>query len=304
MKKALAIVVATLAAFQSHACNTCSCAASNQSLGILPQLSGHFIGLQYNYRWYESHHDAKEASKPTGHEYYQTTQLWGRYSLGKRIHFFAFVPFQYNLKREGASQNVLSGLGDITVLANYQIMRTGSTCEEWQHYLQVGVGVKAPTGAYDNTVLGSGDEIAPAMQAGTSSWDFVGNANYTLLHGSWGLNAEAGYTLTTPNHQSYKYGNRMSAGLQFFRQWKFKDLRVLPGLRINYEQSAQEYDNYATRSLAAYTGGNMLYGGATLHAFKKHWGAELQYNQPITQQYAEGLVQSKGKIEAGIVYLF
>lgn len=303
MKKILALAAAFIA-FESHACNTCGCAASNQYLGILPELSGNFIGLQYNYRWYESHHDAAEANKPAGQEYYQTAQLWGRYALGKRVQLFAFVPYQYNLKQEGGVKNTLSGIGDVTVLANVQILRPEGTCQSWQHYLQAGGGLKAPTGAYNNTVLGSGDELVPSMQAGTGSWDFVGNANYTLQHEMWGLNAEAAYTLTTPNHQTYKYGNRISGGVQIFHQFNRKALRLLPSLGVRYEQSAQDYDNYPTRSLAEYTGGNMTYATAGLRAYRKHFGFEASYSQPVSQHYAEGLVQSKGKVEAGVLYLF
>jgi hypothetical protein len=303
MRKVL-LLVASLVTFQAHACNTCGCAASNQYLGILSQLSGHFVGLQYNYRWYESHHDATEANKPAGHEYYQMAQLWGRYSLGKRVKLFAFVPYQYNVKNEGATKSTLSGLGDITLLANYQILRPQSTCEDWQHYLLAGAGVKAPTGSYDNKVLGNGDELAPSMQAGTGSWDFVGNANYTLQHNLWGLNAEASYTLTTPNHQTYKYGNRLSGGVQLFRQFSHKSLRLLPSVGVRYEQSAQDYDNYPTRSLAQYTGGSMTYGVVGVHAYRKHYGLEAAYSMPLAQNYAEGLVQSKGKVEGGVVILF
>lgn len=298
------VVACAIIAAQANACNTCGCAASNQYLGILAELSGSFIGLQYNYRWYESHHDASEANKAAGHEYYQNVQLWGRYAIGKRIQVFAFLPYQHNLKEEDGSRNTLSGIGDATVLANYQILRPKSTCQRWQHYLQAGGGVKAPTGAYDNMVLGSGDALAPSMQAGTGSWDFVGNINYTLQRGLWGLNAEAAYTITTPNHQTYKYGNRTSEGLLAFWQFNKKALRILPSAGVRYEHSQQDYDNYPTRSLAQYTGGYMLYGTAGARAYLKHWGVELSYSQPMSQRYGDGLVKSEGKAEGGIIYLF
>ncbi len=305
MKKIILLAIA-YAAFTatSTACNTCGCAASNQYLGILPQLSGSFVGIQYNYRWYESHHDATERNKGAGHEYYRNMQLWGRYAPGRRIQLFAFLPYQHNLKNEDGLRNTLSGIGDATLLANYQIIRPKSTCGTWQHYLQAGGGVKMPTGKYDKTVLGGGDALAPSMQAGTGSWDYIGNLNYTVQHGLWGLNAEAAYTLTTPNAQTYKYGNRLNGGLLIFRQFNKKAVRILPSGGLRYEQSQQDYDNYPTRSLAQYTGGYMLYGTAGLRAYVKHWGLELSWAAPLAQHYGEGLVESGGKAEGGIVYLF
>ncbi len=304
MKRLFFLLTLIGACGDARACNTCGCAASNQYLGILPQLSGHFIGLQYSYRWYESHHDASEPDKAAGREYYQAAQLWGRYSLGKRVQLFAFVPYQYNTKQEGDARSTLSGIGDVSALVNVQLLRPSSTCGAWQHWLQAGGGVKAPTGAYDNAVLGSGDVLAPSMQAGTGSWDYIGNTNYTLQHGLWGLNAEAAYTLTTPNHQTYKYGNRISGAAQVFRQYTRKGLRLLPAAGLRYENAGQDYDNYPTRSLAQYTGGYMMYATAALRAYSRHWGAELGYSQPIAQDYGDGLVKSKGKAEAGVVYLF
>jgi hypothetical protein len=142
------------------------------------------------------------------------------------------------------------------------------------------------------------------MQAGTGSWDYTGNLNYTLQYGQWGVNAEAAYTITTPNAQTYKYGNRMNSGLLFFRQFSRNKLRILPSGGFRYEQSRQDYDNFPSRSLARYTGGYMLYGTAGIRAYVRHWGMELNYAAPLSQNYGEGLVKSKGKLESGFVYLF
>ena len=302
--KRIFLLLTTFSAISAHACNTCGCAASNQYLGILSQLPGNFIGLQYSYRWYESYHDGTEPGKPPGREYYQQAQLWGRYKAGKRIQLFAFLPYQYNTKLEGGTRTTLSGIGDAMVMANVQLLRPKTTCSAWRHYLQAGGGIKAPTGAYNNMVLGSGDLLAPSMQAGTGSWDFMANANYTLQHGAWGLNGEGTYTVTKPNHQDYKYGNRVSGGLQAFHQWQQKTLRILPAVGLRYEQSVQDYDNYTARSKAAYTGGYMMYATAAIRIYNRHLGAELGYNQPVAQHYGDGLVASKGKVEAGIIYLF
>lgn len=287
----------------AHACNTCGCSASSPYLGILSQRGGSFLGLQHTYRWFESYHDASEQGHAPGYEYFQTTQVWGSYAIG-RFRVIGILPYQYNTKVEDGTRTVMSGLGDATVLLNYQILQPTATCSGWQHYLQAGGGVKAPTGAYDNEVLGSGDELAPSMQAGTGSWDFVANANYTLRHGQWGLNAEGSYTLTTPNHQTYKYGNRLSSAVQAFREFSVKAWRLTPAVGMRYEQAAQDYDNYPSRSLAQYTGGNMLFATAGLHAYARNWGAELGYSLPVAQHYGDGLVKAKGRLEVGILRLF
>lgn len=305
MKKIFVTISMLGAASGAFACNTCGCAATNQSVGILPELAGHFIGLQYQYRWYESQHDKSEAPQPAGHEYYQTVQLWGRYALGKRVQLFGFLPYQYNSKTESGARNVLSGIGDATVLANYQILRPKTTCDTWAQYLQAGGGVKMPTGKYNNAILGGGDELAPNMQAGSGSWDFLANANYTLQHGKGGLNVEAAYALTLPNHQDYKYGNRLSGSMQAFYSLEKKKLRILPAAGFRYEQAAQDYDNYTVRSLADYTGGYMLYATVGAQAYyNKHWAITATGYLPAAQYYGDGLVKSRGKVDGGVIYLF
>lgn len=185
-----------------------------------------------------------------------------------------------------------------------QLLKPNGNCGGWQHFLQAGAGVKMPTGAYDNSVLGSGDAMAPSMQAGTGSWDYLANANYTLRHADWGLNLEGSYTITTPNHQTYKYGNRLSSAAQVFREIPWHNLRWIPAVGMRYEQSQQDYDNFPTRSLAEYTGGYFWYATAGLHVYAQKWGAELGFNLPAAQHYGDGLVKAKGRLELGLLRLF
>ncbi len=303
MKRIFLLLLLGLSTGAANACNTCGCSASSPYLGILSQRGGSFLGLQHTYRWFESYHDASEQSMTPGEEHFQTLQLWGSYAIG-RFRLLAILPYQYNVKQEDGARSSLSGMGDATVLANVQLLKPNGNCGGWQHFLQAGAGVKMPTGAYDNSVLGSGDAMAPSMQAGTGSWDYLANANYTLRHADWGLNLEGSYTLTTPNHQTYKYGNRLSSAAQAFREIPWHNLRWIPNAGMRFEQAQQDYDNYPTRSLAQYTGGYFLYATAGLHVYSHKWGAELAYNLPVAQDYGDGLVHAKGRLELGLVRLF
>ncbi|MBS1616500.1 MAG: hypothetical protein JST06_10335 [Bacteroidetes bacterium] len=303
MKRIFLLILLALIAGPVVACNTCGCSASSPYLGILSQRGGSFLGLQHSYRWFESYHDASEQAMPPGKEQFQTLQLWGSYAIG-RLRLLAILPYQYNLKQEDGVHSRLSGLGDATLLVNLQLLKPNGNCGGWQQFLQAGAGIKMPTGAYDNSVLGSGDELAPSMQAGTGSWDYLANANYTLRHADWGFNLEGSYTLTTPNRQTYKYGNRLSSALQAFREIPWKQLRYIPAAGLRFEQAEQDYDNYPSRSRAAYTGGYFLYATAGLHVYSQKWGAELGYNLPLTQHYGADLVQAKGRLELGILRLF
>ena len=86
MKRIILCMLLLCAAAYTKACTVCGCSASNQYLGILPQYHKHFMGLQYQFRAFESEHEAHEAAEKSSlsKEYYSTIQAWGRFNLGKK----------------------------------------------------------------------------------------------------------------------------------------------------------------------------------------------------------------------------
>lgn len=306
MKRILLCMLLLCAAAYTEACTVCGCSASNQYLGILPQFRKHFLGLQYQFRSFESEHPDHETALPglVSREYYHTVQAWGRWNAGKRIQLFAFVPYVSNLKKEQGTSTVINGIGDITLLANYRLIGVNENpSQEWQHNLQAGGGVKLPTGAYDTKSIQTADGL-PNMQPGTNSWDFIINANYTVRHKMTGINLDASYTLPTPNSIQYKYGNRLSAGLAGFYWYQKKNIILLPQLGLRYDIAGADYDNYAYNIENDLSGGVQLYISAGVQAYYKSFGVQLMYHQPLVQHYASGLVTTQVKTEAGVYFLF
>lgn len=288
----------------SRACTTCGCSASNQYLGILPQNHRHFIGLQYQYRSFESEHPAHAEGEAASFskEYYSTFQVWGRFNATRRLQLFAFVPYVSNLQKSGASPHTFSGLGDMTVLANYSII-DNSASGLWKHKLQAGGGLKLPTGAYDRDLVQS-YEVLPNMQPGTNSWDFVLNTNYMLRKEQAGINLDASYTIVTPNSFQYKYGNRFAGGLMAFYWYEKSRLTLLPQAGLRLDVAGSDYDHYAYRRKSDMSGGHQLYASAGLQVFYKRMGLQLNYHQPLAQHYAGGLVKALARADAGVYFLF
>jgi hypothetical protein len=305
MKRIILCMLLLSAAVYSKACTVCGCSASNQYLGILPQYDKHFIGLQYQFRNFESHHVPGEADETNSisNEYYNTVQLWGRINAGKHFQFFAFVPYVSNLKKEDGIATRISGLGDATLLVNYRILGNKVATSEWQQNLQAGGGVKLPTGAYDVNAI-QYTEGLPNMQPGTNSWDFIANANYTLRHKQAGINIDASYTMTTPNSIQYKYGNRFSAGALGFYWLQKKSWSVLPQAGLRFDVAGTDYDNYSYRWENDMSGGEQLYASAGVQAYYKRVGVQLMGHLPLMQHYASGLVTAGFKTEAGVYFLF
>lgn len=298
------MLLCTGAVISSFACNTCGSSSTGQSLGLLPSMHKHFAGVQYQRRIFSSIHTALAENNPAEHseEHYNTFQVWGRYHLGERVQVFGFVPYQVNIQRKGGSATQISGVGDVSVLANVALIRTEDEEAKWNSVLLAGGGVKAPTGAWSSVNVTDRNGL-PNMQPGSGAWDFIMNANYTLQNGQWGSNAEASYTVTTVSEDGYKYGNKLSAGLLAFYKWQKGNFAMLPQAGARCEYALHDYDNYKRKWLNEQTGGCLIYGSIGLQAYYKRAGLQLNYLLPLPSYYAGGNVTAGYSASAGLFIL-
>lgn len=305
--KPILLSIALLAGltYNAVACDLCGCSASNQYLGILPQFYKQFIGLQYQYTGFTARQASlmDPAEYETAYEFNNTLQLWGRYYIGDRIQLFSFVPYHMNNGSDAGSAFKTNGIGDVSVLANVVAIKDDSSCKTWHQTLLMGGGVKMPTGKYTG-ITTLDEEGLPNVQAGTGSWDFIANANYTVRRQKIGINADVSYTMSTANTAGYKYGNRLNTGLMGFYWWAKNKISVLPQAGIKYEYTLHDYDNYSRKWLNENSGGNILLGAVGVQSFYKQFGAKVVYNIPMSQHYAAGNVTVKPRLETSVFFLF
>ncbi len=290
----------------ANACDACGCSITNQNLGLLPQSNRHFAGIQYQNNTFNSIQRPLSDTQPDiySEEYYHTVQLWGRVFIGKRWQIFAFLPYRNNLRKQSGASGNISGIGDITVLVNYNLLQTNdSSMNTIRHRLQLGGGVKAPTGRY----LGVSEldkAGLPNMQPGTGAWDIPLNLNYTFKYKKTGLNLDAAYNITTPNRYNYKYGNRLNTQLLGFYWLNMKQIAILPQAGIRYEYALHDHDNYDKGWLNRQTGGYILSAVAGIQAYYKSFGVQLSFYKPVAQAYANGDITAIQRADAGILLMF
>lgn len=304
MKQVLCCLLLLTAATATKACDACACASQGGNLGILPQYYRHFAGLQYQYSEYGNSHANNDGSTTASTQYYHAMQLWGRYYISRRIQLFGFVPYHYNVQNTGNTHTVIKGPGDVSLWANTTLLQTADTvCSPLKQLLLAGAGVKAPTGEYKG-ISQLDKEGLPNMQAGTGSWDFIVNTNYTLRKNNLGMNLEASYTFTTVTTDNYKYGNRLATGLLGFYSTQLRSVTLLPQAGFRYQYTLHDYDNYKLKWLNKQTGGQFLFAVAGLQAYYKRIGLQLNYSIPLAQNFAKGNVTAKQKADAGLFILF
>lgn len=288
---------------QAAACDVCGCAVSSQSLGLLPQFSKHFIGVQYQYASSESNHPSLFEGKPNeqSSQTYTTTQLWGRYQIAKRVQLFGFLPYIHNVNKEATQTTASTGIGDATLMANLSVPLPDR--KKGTQLLLAGAGIKLPTGTY--TGIGNAERNGiPNVQTGTGSWDFLANVNYTRKNEKWGYNVDMSYLLTTANNEQYKFGNRLNTAAMAFYWLEKKAFKIVPQAGLRAEYSLHDYDNYSRKWLNEKTGGTMGFVSAGAQVFYKKTGLKAMVHLPVYQDFAAGYVRSNARLEGGIFLLF
>lgn len=283
------------------ACNACGCSSANQYMGLLPQTSTTFVGFQYLYRSFSTLHTEEVGNimPGTSYENYQTMQVWGRINISKAFQVLAFVPYTVNAQhQEGMSAATIKGIGDASIIVNYKAINIDNCA--WHHKLLAGAGVKLPTGKYDPQSV-TAEEGLPNMQPGTHSWDALGSLNYTIRHRAIGANIDASYTATSANKESYKFGNRSSMGALAFYQVEKDKFMILPQVGVRYDHATKDYTNYAAGITDDDGGGWQLYASQGVQAYYKKLGLQFTCYEPISQRYVSGLVNTRFRIETGLI---
>jgi hypothetical protein len=285
-------------AIATQACDICGCAAGGNYFGILPRFQKNFVGIRYQYKSFTS--KPHEVAESMGHDYFQTTELWGKYVPHHRVQLFAFIPY-HNFKRlEAGKETFVQGLGDISILSNFLIFNTGDSIRKiWKQALQIGGGIKVPTGKHE--IVQENRMVNQNLQPGSGTFDFPLNLIYTLRHKQIGLNSELNYSINTVNNQHYQFGNRLNSSMRIFYWKRYKSLSLIPQLGASYEKAES---NKSFNKEVEFSGGHGSYALVGLDVYFKNLALGASFKQAIAENISGGLVNSKKRISANIIYLF
>jgi hypothetical protein len=298
MKRLLPFFFLTLP-LAAPACDICGCGPGSSFVGILPQAGRGFAGLRYRIKSYDSHLSSRFLKT---RETFQTAELWARWYPLNRVQILAFVPVQFNRQQTAGDVYHRNGLGDVTVLAHYNLVNTAldTVPRRVNHNLLVGLGVKAPTGKF--RYVADGTEVAnPNFQLGTGSTDPLLSTIYTLRAGTWGWNTDATLRLTTRNADGYRFGNRATASSSLFFVKNGASLTWMPNAGVTLETAARDRDHGTPN---ANTGGYLTLGTLGLEAYTKRLSMGLNWQTPLAQYLAGGELRSRNRAMGHVTVLF
>jgi len=280
------------------ACDICGCGGGNFYLGLLPKFQHRFFGVRYQYM----HTFTQLTSDPTqfSRNEYHTIEFWSGWNIGSKWQVLAFVPYHMNKQVDDDSAFTKNGLGDITLLANYQLLHTRkvhSNNTAVEHELWIGGGIKVPTGKFDANVNDPNITVADVnAQLGTGSTDFILNTMHNVSIGRFGVNTTANYKINT-SRDGYRFGNKFTASSVAFYRLRWNGVAISPNAGISYENSAA---NTLHAQNVAFTGGYIasVVTGVEVAINRVAIGFSMQ--NPVAQDYAQNQTQLKWR---GLVHL-
>ena len=302
MIKYLMIIVLSFYSTMALSCDICGCGLTARSFGILPQFSGNFIGLRAQYRSFDSEHPPLFASQLPEYssEYYYNAEIWGRWNPVKHLQLFYFIPYQRTIKLEEGHRNSYSGLGDISLMANYILINTVETEEKsWKHALQAGGGIKIPTGRYD--IPENDGSLIMNVQPGTGAFAIPINLIYTIRRDKIGLNTEGNYTFNLKNKNDFQFGDRSHVGMKLFFWQEWKNISILPAAGLNYQHAAPDND---VEGEIYGTGGNSVNASISADLYYKRMALGFNAQLPVSQHMTDGNVRLKENFSTTLIYNF
>lgn len=281
-------------------CPFCGCGNSNFQIGILPTFSNAFVGVRYSYSHFKT-----DSGSQFSRDYFHATEIWGGYKW-RKVQVMAFVPYLSIHKRsdDGVINN--SGIGDITLLANYLLLSKSVTASENKPYfgyaLWIGGGIKLHTGQSNVDVNDPGFTIGDFTGTpGTGSTDYLLNMNYNLFVRSHGLVTNVAYKINTKNDQQYQYGNRLFLNAAYFHSFTFGSVTLRPSIGLNFvSNAANRYEAHEVPFSAGY----ILSGLVGFNIQRNKIGLQFSSFAPLQQDVFHGLTQMKERESVALTYSF
>ena len=276
-------------------CDACGCSASGGSMGFSSMINPNFIGVRYFYQSYKSN-DGLYSNSPWYDENFNTIQAWGRIPISEKIQVSLLVPYHFHNRDSKTGNQSISGIGDITALGFYTLVKTKKDSAVIKQHLMLGGGVKMPTGSYNESNNGS---INPSYQLGTGSWDYLIATEYTIKRNNIGLNTMLNYTFKTENEKNYQFGNQLNYGSTLFYTLNNEQISFVPQLGI----AGELYEsNYQHGQRVRNTAGDILFGKIGIEIGKDRFSFGANTMLPINQNLTGGNVEAQYRWSINLNY--
>jgi hypothetical protein len=295
LRRFVLAVIMLITIQDSFACDICGCSSGNYFIGPFPYFHKFFVGSRYTFRSFKSivANDASQYS----HDFYQTVEVWGGWNISKRWQVLGFIPYNFNRQSSDDGVAKANGLGDITLVLNYDLLNKQSknkSGNDVNQQLWVGAGLKIPTGKFSPDP----NDIIPTAsnQAGTGSVDYLLNATYAVYVKNWGISSNVNYKINQ-KAEGYQFGNRFNSSVFVFRSFNAGSTALNPNVGVLFEDLKS---NKLEGQKVPDSGGHALLASGGLEFGFQKISVGFNVQLPVAQNLSNG--QTTAKVR-GMVHL-
>lgn len=277
-------------------CDACGCSASGGSMGFSSMLNSNFVGIRYFNQSYTSR-DGIFVNSPWIDENFNTVQVWARIPVTPKIQLATLIPYQFHERALATGVENIEGLGDISIIGTYTVYQTQKDSTVFTHNLQLGGGIKIPSGKFNEA--NNAGSINQSFQVGTGSFDYLFVTDYVIKKQNLGLNAMLNYTVKTKNKKNYQYGNQLNYGSTLFYLLDYDAVKLMPqvGLAGEVYESNKQYGAFLPD-----TAGSVLFSKFGLEAGKDKFSIGINTMLPINQNLSNGGIKANYRWSVNLNY--
>jgi len=310
----------------ANACDLCSVYTAGMAHG---ETSGWFAGISEQFTRYDELRDEGHTLHDDSGQYLDSfiTQLFVGYGVTDRLTLQLNVPYihrSFKRPEDGVNEKgTVSGIGDITALAQYTLLRHDDEDQTWV-WRALG-GVKFGTGNSDrlkeeldeghadaeSIAKHDGDDHDGAISGihghdlalGSGSTDFLVGTSAFYRSGRWFGIGDVQYAIRRTGDFDYRFGNDL--------QWTLSAGRYLVlehdhsvSLQLNLSGEDKTYDDLAGEKLDDTHSRGVFLGPQLGFTFGPRWSLELRAEAPIDTENSSIQTTASWRVRAAFVGRF
>jgi hypothetical protein len=298
IRQAALLFTAVTLLFQSNACDVCGGANPSNSMGFMPGNTYHFIGMRSIYKRYCSQHISLVTGNSTfSTEYFLSTEITGKYQLSKRWQLVGVLPYSFAAQEQASGSTQQNGIGDASIFTFYTPHLRVDSVGNILAQLNVGGGLKLPTGNYARNAHETSN-----IYPGSGAADVTVSLNYLHQVKKTGFQLEASNTYRFSNSAGYQFGNALSISGNFFVKITAQNTVWRPFVGVQFNSFGKDRINGKINSESV-NNGYYIGGKVGVNYIRSNWFISLYGEIPAYQNIGNNTVKQQERLSLSINYL-
>lgn len=256
--------------------------------GFMPLAQRPIAGLTLRHTRFEHPEDSWNGDSRVLTDRFVSANASLRWMPAERLRLMVSVPFLHHVREETLRTTELTGVGDVQVGADYNVLAGGGPV-----WLRVGGGLSAPTGTYmarDEALR----QLPAAFQLGRGAWGARAQVQAVATRGNWTGSMAGDWGGFMANEQGYQTGFQSRFAVLSYLRVARDGRTWLPFAGGRFEHWGDDLE----RGQPLATGGQRITAVAGVTA---QWGAQLltvTWEQPLTEDVGTATPRLAGSLEA------